>query len=66
MKVLLPQFAFDGAVMCDHLFALVDKIGKQFKQGNITVAPPPIASPPTNTKIRPTTTINKTTTPPKD
>ena len=65
MEALSPQFAFDGAIVCDHLFALVDKIGKQFKQGNITIASPPIASPPTNTKIRPTMTTNKTITPPK-
>ena len=51
MKALLPQFAFDGTVVCDRFFALVDKIGKQFVQGNVTVATPPITSPQTNTKI---------------
>ena len=66
MKALSPQCAFDGAVVCDRLFALLDEISKQYKQGNITIATQPIANPPTNTKIRPTTTANKTITPPKD
>ena len=44
------------AVVCDRLFVLVDAIKKQRKkkqqkQGNTTIATPPIANPPTNTKI---------------
>jgi len=55
MEAVSPQCAFDGAVVCDRLFALLDETNKQVKQGNIT-----------NTKIRPTTTTNKTIVPPKD
>ena len=31
MEALSPQCAFDGAVVCDRLFALLDEISKQYK-----------------------------------
>ena len=60
-----------GAVVFYRLFVLVDAIKKQRKkkqqkQGNMTNATPMIASQPSNTKTRPTTTTKKTNTPPKD
>ena len=51
MEAVLPQFVVDRAVVSDCLFALVDEIYIQHKQGNITAATPPIENPPTNTKI---------------
>ena len=61
-----------AAVVCDRLFKIVDVIEKQrkrqHKRDNMITATLTIASPPTNTKIRPTTTTtaNKTHTPPTD
>ena len=65
MELLSPQFAGEGAVLCDFLFALVDEIGKQQKQGNIITATPPSETSSTNT-IRPRLKTKKTHTPPTD
>ena len=59
----MPKLA---AVVCDSLFATIDVIEKQKrkkqqKQGNISLATPLIASPPTHKKIRPTLNINTNT-----
>ena len=48
-------------VVCDRLFGLIDRIKEQQKQGNVTIATPPITSPPTNTKIQSTPNTNKNT-----
>ena len=57
MEALSLQFDVDGAVMCGSLFALLDNIDQQL-QGGTTTATLPIASPPMNTKIRPTPNWN--------
>ena len=59
-----------AAVVCDRFVKIVDVIKKQRKRhqqrDNMITTTLTIASPPTNTKIRPTITTNKTHTPPTD
>ena len=59
LKEAMPS-ARAGAVTCDCLFGLIDKIKKQQQQGNVTIATPPITSPPTkSTQKRTQHTRNK-------
>ena len=46
LKEAMPN-ARAGAVICDRLFGLIDRIKKQQKQENVTIAAPLITSPPT-------------------
>merc|ERR1712238_552106 len=55
LKEAMPN-ARAGAVTCDRLFGLIDKIKKQQQQGNVTITTSPITSQPTKSTPKTNTT----------